>query len=251
MLDHVRFSHRKERPYACSKCIERYSSKRYLTAHVNRGHEKKEPELQCDWPECHDKFFTNAQRKIHYRGAHENAAVYLCQHCPWGWQSAGSFDIHLLGHDPKKDYRLRCPECSWGCNESPQFARHVQFCEYASAQSKNPRLHVRAEVADQSLSTDNDAREHPAKHPTTTTAQDKTDGMTDITQSPTSPAATSTHATTERTTSTDNTSKHDKQQEHMLHAESTSTAGIQSGWPPRPIWCVVPVVVAILAAARK
>ncbi|XP_061534917.1 zinc finger protein 665-like [Phycodurus eques] len=102
-LKHRKF--RKERPYNCTRCNHAFATLAELTEHLD-GHKGESP-LSCDI--C-GRSFLNASKLEKHLSLHTGERPHLCTHCGNGFPTAANLKQHIYSHTGEKPFA--CSQCN-------------------------------------------------------------------------------------------------------------------------------------------
>ena len=107
----IRIVHEGEKPYKCTQCEAKYSSKNSLEIHISYFHEGKKPlpvilqPVKCDI--CNKQYSNKKIMKRHIRHVHEKVLSFQCDFCNVSLISKGSMKRHISTvHEGEKPYKV-------------------------------------------------------------------------------------------------------------------------------------------------
>ena len=86
-------THKNEKPFACSKCDNKYDTEENLNQH--RSTHTKENPIKC--PKCEFSCYTNVALKDHMP-MHTDEEPYKCSKCEYRFNSEAELNMHMKNH---------------------------------------------------------------------------------------------------------------------------------------------------------
>ncbi|CAG2165032.1 unnamed protein product [Oppiella nova] len=134
------------KPYSCSECEARFSTKGNLLVHQRR-HTGEKP-FQCD--RCPASFSTKGNLKRHIK-AHSGERPWKCSQCESRFTEKKSLKVHMRRHTGEKPYQ--CSVCGKSFSQTGVLQTHMalhlderkhlcELCGKAFRQRSQLRLHV-------------------------------------------------------------------------------------------------------------
>ena len=116
----IRIVHEGEKPYKCTQCEAKYSSKNSLELHISYFHEGKKPlslirqPVKCDI--CNKQYSNKKTMRSHMKYVHEKVFKFTCDLCNKVLHSKGSLKGHISTvHEGAKPYKVSL--IFWNCKK--------------------------------------------------------------------------------------------------------------------------------------
>ncbi|XP_059618621.1 oocyte zinc finger protein XlCOF6-like [Phlebotomus argentipes] len=128
LRDHIWSKHRQEeRPYVCSECGKRFTTKGNLQSHMTI-HMPDEMRLIFPCPYCEKKFSQKICVEGHITACHDRDNAFICEECGKSCNTKGALGQHMETHI--KEYNFQCQICSKKFKTRLQVKRH-EVCHSA------------------------------------------------------------------------------------------------------------------------
>ncbi|KAJ8730282.1 hypothetical protein PYW07_017320 [Mythimna separata] len=114
---HKRAVHDKEKSHLCQLCSKSFFKKYHLQLHL-RSHSKEKP---CECPEC-GKFFSTTSILKSHREIHKEEKSYACTLCDMTFKKKNYLNVHMISHTKEK--RHACQYCGIKFGRSDHRKRH-------------------------------------------------------------------------------------------------------------------------------
>ncbi|CAH0546038.1 unnamed protein product [Brassicogethes aeneus] len=118
---HVKFVHEKIKPYICSICGHKTSTKAMLELH-HRQHTGAKP-YECKM--CSYKTGDHNSLRRH-KMRHFGGVQYNCPYCDYSSIQSAAFKSHLSSRHPDKEGTLKCDHCKYSTLNFPAFLSHLK-----------------------------------------------------------------------------------------------------------------------------
>ncbi|XP_075166652.1 uncharacterized protein LOC142238818 [Haematobia irritans] len=149
MLDEHMHTHTGNRPYQCSKCPKDFASKYTLLAHMKIHKERPRP-YHCD--QC-GKQFLNQQNLNQHKKLHVSGKAFECKICNKAFTTQHSLQVHQIVHSGQRPFICRI--CGKSFARRPEIKDHERIhtgekpfkcdlCPLAFAQRSNLASHKKS-----------------------------------------------------------------------------------------------------------
>uniref|UniRef100_A0A1Q3F1J1 Putative c2h2-type zn-finger protein n=1 Tax=Culex tarsalis TaxID=7177 RepID=A0A1Q3F1J1_CULTA len=154
LQEHIRISHRGERPYQCKICGKTFPRVFTLNHHVQSVHEKiRKKTYRCD--KCTRAFESKPAYERHMN-SHEGIKLNQCPHCGHKYEYKAYLLQHIAEKHPETVQNLtRCQHCGLGYSTDGYYRKHIvkRHPEHLEAFDKLMKAKREAILAGAQLST--------------------------------------------------------------------------------------------------